>query len=203
MTEQASLPGFDSPPDAEERRRNPPEHIFFALVPDLSTVEKALAIGAELQASQHTHGRLRPGHMLHATVCSLPAYEESAEKDAYAKAALVAVASLQHPEILVTFDCAKAFGGGAYVLTGHDNQKFVGLAKALSLLLRRSGISSRQEQAPHLTLLYDKGHPAPRAVPPLVWTASEVVLIRSYRGESRHERLGVVPLMRPEQLSRI
>lgn len=193
MSEQTSLPGFASLADGEERRRNPSEHIFFALIPDPRTVKEALAIGDGLRKSQQLTGALRPEHLLHVTLRSLPGYGESSAKHDYVKAALAAVAGLRYPQTQIAFDRAAAYGGKAYVLTG-DNESAVGLIKTLGILLRRAGISSEQH-TPHMTLLYAAGSPC--KVRPLVWTAREVVLIRSYPRESRHERLGSVPLVIP------
>ena|SRR5436190_2881733 len=158
MSDQTSLPGFAPPPDEEERRRHPLEHIFFALIPGPQIVGDALALRAGLMKSEQLHGTPRPGHLFHVTLCSLPAYGDSVAKDAYGKAALAAVAGLRHPQIQVTFDRTELFGGGAYVLTGH-NPKVVSLIKTLGLLLRRIRISSRQMLAPHMTLLYAEGIP--------------------------------------------
>lgn len=193
MSEQASLPGFGSPSDSEDRRRNPSEHIFFALIPDSRAAREALVIGDALRKSQQLTEALRPEHLLHVTLRALTRYGESSTKDAYAKAALAAVASLQYPQTQVTFDRAAPYGGNAYVLTG-DDHKVVDLAKTLGVLLHRAGIPSEQ-QTPHMTLLYAAGRPC--RVQPLVWTATEVVLIRSYPRESRYERLGSVPLATP------
>jgi RNA 2',3'-cyclic 3'-phosphodiesterase len=43
---------------------------------------------------------------------------------------------------------------------------------------------------PHLTLLRDERETEEESVEPIIWTASEFVLIRSIRGEGRHVVLG-------------
>lgn len=191
MSEQTSFPGFEPPSDNDGRRRNPREHIFYALVPDSPAAQETLAIGDWLKKSQQLTAPLQPAHMLHVTLRSLPGYQESDTKDAYAKAALAAIVGLRYPQLQVIFDRAAPYGGNAYVLTG-DNEKVDDLGKTLGVLLRHAGIRSEQ-QTPHMTVLYADGTPC-KLERPLVWTATEVVLIRSYPGESRHERLGSVPL---------
>ena len=193
MPKQAPL--FGVPPE-ECEDRNPHEHIFFALIPDPPIVRQALSIGEDLNASQQLRERLRPGHLLHVTLCALPGYGNSDMKDAYAKAALATASSLQYPETSVFFDRATPFGAGAYVLTG-ENERVIGLGKSLGVLLRRAGIPSRQTHTPHMTLLYSERQLQACSISPLAWTAREIVLIRSYPGESRHERLGAVGLTKP------
>lgn len=190
MSVQASL--FAEPPDDEEPSSNPYEHIFFALTPDPRSAKGGLAIGDGLMKSQWLTGTLRPERLLHVTLRSLPGYGECDRKGAYARAALAAIAGLQYPQTQVVFDRAALFRNRAYVLTG-DNDALADLVKTLGTLLHRAGIASEQH-TPHMTIAYTKGNPSPCEVPPLIWTATEVVLIRSYPGESRHERLGSVPL---------
>jgi hypothetical protein len=47
-----------------------------------------------------------------------------------------------------------------------------------------------------MTLLYSDHHTKALLPRPLEWTARELVLIRSHRGTTRHERLGAVPLIK-------
>lgn len=48
---------------------------------------------------------------------------------------------------------------------------------------------------PHVTLLYRKGRPFTRTIPPIGWDATDFVLIHSLLGEHRHIELGRWPLI--------
>lgn len=47
---------------------------------------------------------------------------------------------------------------------------------------------------PHLTLGYPAGQPFSRAIPPIEWTAADLVLIHSHLGQTRHDIVGRWPL---------
>jgi 2'-5' RNA ligase len=51
---------------------------------------------------------------------------------------------------------------------------------------------------PHMTLGYRDGQPFGMAVPPVAWTACELVLIHSHLGRTRHEVVGRWPLVDPQ-----
>jgi 2'-5' RNA ligase len=65
---------------------------------------------------------------------------------------------------------------------------------------RAAGIAPRAGYAfnPHMTLGYRDGQPFGMAVPPVAWTARELVLIHSHLGRTRHEVLGRWPLADPQ-----
>lgn len=61
---------------------------------------------------------------------------------------------------------------------------------------RAAGAESRAGYAfnPHMTLGYRDGQPFGMAVPPVAWTARELLLIHSHLGRTRHEVVGRWPL---------
>lgn len=61
---------------------------------------------------------------------------------------------------------------------------------------RALGIEERANYAfsPHMTLGYRSGRPFSLAVPPVAWTARDIVLVHSHLGRRRHDRLGCWPL---------
>lgn len=65
---------------------------------------------------------------------------------------------------------------------------------------RAVGIEPRADTAfsPHMTLGYRDGRPFGMAVPPIAWTARELMLIHSHLGRTRHEVLGRWPLADPQ-----
>ena len=77
----------------------------------------------------------------------------------------------------------------ALVLTGGEGSAtLVTLQRALIAALHKEWlkIPSNPRYTPHMTLLYT-GRPVPEiAVPPLRWTATEFVFIRSLPGKSTH-----------------
>jgi RNA 2',3'-cyclic 3'-phosphodiesterase len=53
----------------------------------------------------------------------------------------------------------------------------------------------RKPLKPHVTLLYDVKNIPEHRVRPVIWTVSELVLVRSYYGLGRHEHLARWPLL--------
>lgn len=101
----------------------------------------------------------------------------------------------------VVIDRAQSLGnvthGGPLVLTGG-----AGLAalrrfqRALAATMTDAGIGRyiRARFKPHVTLLYDHKYVAPQPVEPVRWTVSELVLVDSLVGKSKHIVLGRWPL---------
>jgi 2'-5' RNA ligase len=56
--------------------------------------------------------------------------------------------------------------------------------------MRRAGLKSRLDFAPHLTLLYDNRRIEKRFVEPIKWTVREFTLVLSLRGQTIYRPLG-------------
>jgi len=99
----------------------------------------------------------------------------------------------------VCFDRAMSFSsqGKPLVLTGSEGVAgFVVLQKALIAALHKEWlkIPPNRGYCPHMTLLYPGQEVAGFSIPPLSWTVSEFVLIRSLPGKSTHVILDRWPL---------
>jgi 2'-5' RNA ligase len=90
-------------------------------------------------------------------------------------------------------------GGGARSIALRPSRRIAALDalhRQLGERSRAAGIDQRAGYAfnPHMTLGYRDGRPFTMAVPPVAWTARELVLIHSHLGRTRHEVLGRWPL---------
>ena len=101
----------------------------------------------------------------------------------------------------VTFDHIKSFKGRPgnlpFVLVNpHGNKLLMELHHRLITELAKRKLAGRGDFkfVPHITLLYDREEVAEQPVTPVTWRAHEVVLILSYLGETRYDRLRCWPL---------
>ena len=86
-------------------------------------------------------------------------------------------------------------GGGEHSIALRPSRRIAALDtlhRRLGERSRAAGIEPRAGYAfnPHMTLGYRDGQPFGMAVPPVAWTARELVLIHSHLGRTRHEVLG-------------
>jgi 2'-5' RNA ligase len=94
-------------------------------------------------------------------------------------------------------------GGGERSIALRPSRRIAALDalhRQLSELGRAAEIEPRAGYAfnPHMTLGYRDGRPFTVAAPPVAWTASELVLIHSHLGRTRHEVLGRWALADPQ-----
>lgn len=194
MSEQTSFEGFDEP-------AAPTDRLFFAFMPDAAAAERAesmaMAVGAEHGAKPRKEAREK----FHITLfhvgdfLGLPA-------QAVAQACHVADAMRAAP-FDIGLDKLASFSGSPkrlpYVLLfNRAPEALMAFQADMQARMLRQGLTQGRNQrqyTPHLTLLYGHQKLAERPVaPPLSWTAQEFVLVRSFIGQGRYERLGRWPL---------
>lgn len=129
----------------------------------------------------------RPASVLHATLVLVGAYDPRAVSRAIQIGDLMRGKAFQ-----LIFDRLERVASGAVVLgCAETPEAFLDVRRQLTQAARSLGKGVVGGQRPHLTVAY--GGPAFEPIPlaePLVWEARDVLLVRSVRGETRHEELG-------------
>ncbi|MCC4594423.1 2'-5' RNA ligase family protein [Xanthomonas campestris pv. phormiicola] len=177
----------------------PHESLFFAVLPDPATAQRAFAIGERLRAEHGLRGRALPVERLHLTLHYLGEYAGIPPRllqQAHAAGQAVAEAPFE-----LCFDRVASFGGRTrarpLVLLGDGEPPALRrLREALQRQLGRQGVAARAEAAyvPHITLSYDEQTVPPQTVPDLRCTVAALSLIRSVQGQGRHVHEATWPL---------
>lgn len=194
MSEQVSFEGFDAPPA-------PTDRVFFAFMPDdpaaARAEDMALAVGAEHAAKPRREAREK----FHITLfhvgdfVGLPA-------QTVAQACEVAQ-SLSAAPFQIALDRLASFSGSPkrlpYVMLFKEPPAaLMAFQSTMQARMLKQGLTqgrNHRHYTPHLTLLYGHQKLSEQPItPPLSWTAREFVLIRSFIGQGRYERLGCWPL---------
>lgn len=176
----------------------PEHHLFFAVMPDPDTAARIAGMDRWLHSEMHVKARMLRTEHLHITLHSLGNFVRVPEM--FLARARAAAATIDVPPFGVTLDQISSFRRKErrwpLVLTGSfgmdplaDFQRKLGDAlRAASLRI------SSARFKPHLTLLYDEGSVEQRAIEPITWTVSELVLIDSWLGKTHYDVKGRWPL---------
>lgn len=177
----------------------PRESLFFALLPDPATAQRAFALGERLRAAHGLRGRALPPERLHVTVHYLGEYAGIPPR--LLQQAHGAGQALASAPFELCFDRVASFGNrtGArpLVLLGDaEPAALCQLREALQRQLGRHGLATRADAAyvPHLTLAYDEREVPPQPLPELRWTVATLSLIRSVQGQGRYLHEATWPL---------
>jgi len=163
----------------------------------------AAATSAVLDAARGEHG-LRGSPIrrdrMHVTLIHIGDYAGSLPPSVVA-AVRAAVDGLSGTGFDVTFDRAASFAGAPgrhpYVLLGGEGvEPLAALRDRLFKALLRAGVRTLSREAfnPHVTLTYGDRRLAERAVDPVGWGVTEVLLIHSEVGRSTYHTLDRWPL---------
>lgn len=175
------------------------QDLFFALVPDNDTAERAFRLAVDLHREHALAGKPRPRPLLHMTLCGVG--EIASLPDDAIDRALRAAARIGAAAFAMSLNQVFSFKQGQHplVLCGEDgNDAFRMLHIRLGLALRNSGlrVGTQRGMQPHMTLVYGrKPVTKVKLSRPIALRATEFALIRSYHGEGRHECLGRWPLL--------
>lgn len=136
-------------------------------------------------------GRFQPENVIHASlVLAGPADDPRVEPAAREIAALV-----RSPRFMLEFDTLTAFGGpkGVLALTcSAVPSEWTALRKQLSQAPRRLRRPVEGGATPHLTVGYGFAAAAPVTLAePVVWAVDEFLLVRSLKGQTKHQELGL------------
>ena len=164
------------------------DDIIFMIKADEAGREAACA-AARAGLPADVSGRFRPENVIHASlVLAGPANDPRVEPGAREIAGLVRAARFE-----LVFDTLVGFGGpkGVLALTcSAIPPQWAPLRNQVSQAPRRLGRRVEGGATPHLTVGYGFAATAPmRLSAPVVWTVDEFLLVRSFKGEARHEDL--------------
>jgi 2'-5' RNA ligase len=169
--------------------------LFFSVFPDPQTAARIARVARNLRRDFGLKGRPLFASRFHCSLYGFDAREgvsPSVVARAQEGAALVTAAPFR-----VSFNGVKSFAGRAahhpLVLVGDDG--VIGLTllySSLCVAMRKVGLRPRAPSnfTPHLTLLYDTCRIEEQPVAPICWTVSEIVLVLSLIGKTKHIPLG-------------
>ncbi|MBS0454980.1 MAG: 2'-5' RNA ligase family protein [Proteobacteria bacterium] len=178
------------------------ERLFLAVRPDAATAQRIESLAQELRRKHGLRGKSLGPERFHVTLHligdfagGVPAQVLAGALDA---ASPVAARTSPFPIGLGTVaSFTRKRRNMPLVLLAEEGGQGLGqLQQELVAALAAVDLAGRIEPrfTPHLTLLYDDRPLAAQAVEPLSWRASELLLVRSLLGRSRHEVLARLPL---------
>lgn len=186
--------GTPRPRDSDEV----PKNLFFALRPDAAAAERIRALALRVRKLEGLEGRVFELEQLHVTLRYLGSWEEL-PADALAVADEVA-RSLRAEPFGLSFDRVMSFertrGQPPLVLCGDEEcDALLKVRGRLSVELDKTHRFKPDHGGfkAHVTMLYDWKRVSPLAVAPIAWTVSEMLLIRSHQGLTRHEVVARYP----------
>ncbi|MCO5398832.1 RNA 2',3'-cyclic phosphodiesterase [Ralstonia soli] len=190
---QLTLPGFEATPQL------PAHRVFLAIKPDADTAARIAQRVEQLRPVVGFKGKALRPERLHVTLHHLGDFVQPPPEDLIARTRQAA-AGLALPPFDVAFDQVVSFHGRRdhrpFVLLGGEGvAELMTFQAVLGEALQHAGVPvPRGHFKPHVTLLYDRGGFAPKAVEPISWTVREFVLIHSWLGKTRYDELGRWPL---------
>lgn len=193
------LPKKRKPPtrgaSAQAPKPQMPDNIFLTLLPEGDAGERIDQFAQRSRAAHGLWGTPLGINRYHVSLLSLGGYFQLPPQLVTKANTVFAPIAAVTPRFEVSFDRALTFK------TRQRNQPFVlcgdGENDALMNFQRRLCIASGSASDsfnPHVTLLYDSKPIDEHPIEPVSWTVSELVLVRSFYGQSRHEHLARWPL---------
>jgi 2'-5' RNA ligase len=193
VSTQSSFPGFEDP--------KPTDRLFLALLPPREIALDIAALAGQLRTDHALRGRPLEAGRFHITLNHLGDYAglppDIVRQASSAAEAVAATAAPFH----LSFNRAESFasrpGSRPLVLRGEGGlADLMAFQQALGTELKKASLGQWAKGAytPHVTLLYDDRLLPPTEVQAINWTATELVLVHSLLGETRHVHLGRWPL---------
>jgi 2'-5' RNA ligase len=194
---QSSFPGFEE--------AKPTDRLFLALFPPPETALQIAELASQIRSAHALRGRPLEAARFHITLNHLGDYVGlPPDVVRQARAAVAEAAALTQP-FAVAFNRAESFASmprnRPLVLRGDDEglSALMAFHKVLGTALKKANLGqwAKPGYTPHVTLLYDDSLLGATPVPPVTWTAGEIVLVQSLLGETRHVHLARWPLSGP------
>ena len=185
-------------PEATAEDPRPANAIFIAIYPDPPTARRIGRLAWGLCKKHQLNVRPLADRRFHISLYAIGDYARPRSDPA--TAIQDALGTITMPPFSVAFDQAVSFKGGRnrpLVLIGGDGLAgLMLLQRELAAALGKTGIGPRNQPPyhPHITLLYDERQIEDEPVEAIGWMVSEIVLVRSLRGQGRHVPLARWPL---------
>lgn len=193
MSAQSSFPGF------EEAKAT--DRLFLALFPPPAVALQIAGLAGQLRTAHTLHGRPLEAARLHITLNHLGDYAGLPPEIVRLAGIAARTAASNARPFHVSFNRAESFAGKPrsrpLVLRGDDGlAELLAFQQVLGAELTKVNLGQWAKGAytPHVTLLYDDQLLQPTAVTPIDWAATELVLVHSLLGETRHVHLQRWPL---------
>ncbi|WP_434988944.1 RNA 2',3'-cyclic phosphodiesterase [Xanthomonas melonis] len=169
----------------------PTERLFFAVMADVETAERATSIAQGLLQAGQVDGKPLNRERLHVTLHHLGDYAGGLPPSLVSRASQAA-GRVAMEAFAVEFDRVGTFGGRRSqlpcVLRGEERVRgLYELQGALGRQLAHAGIAGDGQYTPHMTLLYCSQALPQRRCDALAWTVREFALVRSFLGQSRYQ----------------
>jgi RNA 2',3'-cyclic 3'-phosphodiesterase len=179
------------------RPQRPTDRLFLAALPDPETAARIADLARRLRIGHGLTGQpLRPEHFhvtLHHVGDDVTPPTSSLIDSVMDRLCGVAMPPLM-PSFRVAFDRVGSFKNGAFVLRGDES--LIGLEvlqqRVSDALDARPGAA--RPFTPHVTLLRDGRRIDEHEIEPIAWTVTEVVLVHSLLGRTRHHHVARLPL---------
>jgi 2'-5' RNA ligase len=176
------------------------DRLFFALIPDETTVEAICEARRKLCKATGVAGTEVLPQDLHVTLWPM-GDSIVAPTDDDIRAIVRRASIVDMPPVRVSFRSAKSLSGGAFVLHGGSTAADLEtLSARLRDALSEPGAEEKRPFQPHMTLLRSPTIVPPRNVRPITWTAREIVLVHGRLGQATQRPVGRLPLRPGPQL---
>ncbi|BCW88256.1 RNA 2',3'-cyclic phosphodiesterase [Alphaproteobacteria bacterium SO-S41] len=183
-----------------EGAAKPTDRLFYAVFPPKDVAAQIGEIAQQLRAQIGLKGRPQRNDRFHATINHIDDYI-GVPPDILTKA-IAAGDAVSAAPFDVTFNRAASFSGRQsrrpFVLRGgqalNDLKAF---QQKLGIAMKSAGLGKLVDKmfVPHVTMLYDGHLVTPRDVDPISWRVTELVLVHSMLGDTKHIPLKTWPLM--------
>ena len=187
----------------------PTDRLFFAILPDSATAARIGEFTQQLSSEHGLRGRPLLADRLHITLHHLGDY--AGLPDGLIDRACHAAAQISAAPFDVTFERVVSFGRKSrnrpIVLLGNQTESgglanLMAFQKVLYAQMCRAGLQGDKQIArqnanftPHTTLLYDMNVVPEQAIEPISWRTTELVLVHSLLGKTKHIHLARWPLV--------
>lgn len=177
----------------------PTDRLFLGIFPDPATAARIDALGADVCAR---HGIRTPRHQsdrLHITLFHIGDWAGLSQytvDTVIAAAEKTSAAPFQIALNEVASFAARRERSPLVLKANQGNEALHRFRDQLGVELTRVGLGRCVSKTfePHVTLAYAQAQVEAEPIEPVIWTASEFVLIHSLLGQTRHIRLGSWPL---------
>lgn len=161
------------------------ERGLFVLRPPSDGAHEMARLGSLLKRGYNLPSRLLPPHLIHLTVQWLEDYESI---EPWLPLARRAGASVSMGSFDVAFDRVESWRNALVLRAGEGSASLTSLHRHLGSALKKVGLGAnvRSSFTPHISLLRGESHVEEQMVKTFRWTVSELLLVISYVGQSRH-----------------
>ena len=192
---QISIPGTGGDDGIGQTVVPRKNRLFYAIRPDERAAESSIATALSLRERHGLRGRVYRTDRLHLTLCTF--YEGKTLPAGLIELAKRAGDAIQARPFVISLDTALSFASKPVdrplVLSGvRGTVELIGFRQTILRDAIREhflGALLQDQFVPHMTVLYDDRLVRPESVEPISWTATELLLIHSHVGLTRHDVL--------------